>query len=197
MGTFITKDANNNNLEFDFEGDGSGSTPFTGRSRILLGETNEAAAASPAATSGIHGLLAGLWQAFNDSLYKEFNPSAVTVGTSLTTVIEVDIRRFNHLSIEVNNGATALVECQVQARYNSSSFGWNPKTFGSAEYTTGSGKQSGNSRISIIEASGDLNTLSVSTSGWVEIDCSRYESVRLQARVSAGTSDVTCRAIAK
>ncbi len=197
MGTFTTKDANNVNLEFEFEGDGSGSTPFIGRSRVLLGETNENVATSPTTTSGLHGLIAGLWQAFNNSLHEEFNPTAVTVGTSLTTIIEVDVRKFNFLSVEVNNGTAMLAECQVQARYNSSSSAWNPKTFGANEYTTGTGKQSGNSRITIIEASGDLNDLGSNSSGWVEIDCSRYESVRLQARVLGGTTNVTCRAIAK
>jgi hypothetical protein len=85
----------------------------------------------------------------------------------------------------------------VQAKYNSASNIWNGKTFSAADWTTGTGKQSGNSRISIIEASGSLITLASNTTGWVEIDCSRYEAVRLQASVASGTSSVTTRGYAK
>jgi hypothetical protein len=123
--------------------------------------------------------------------------ATVSVGTALTTLLTFDTRAFNYLSFEVNNGATPLAECQVQAKYADASNIWNPKTFGATEYTTGVGKQSGNNRISIIEASGNLNILAANASGWVEIDCSRYASVRLQARVTSGTSTVITRGVAK
>jgi len=131
-----------------------------------------------------------------DSFLEDFT-SGVAIGVSLATLITVDVRNFDFLSVEITNGVVALAECQVQAKYHSGSSVWHPKTFGATEYTTGSGKQSGNSRITIIEASGNLNILGVNASGWVEIDCSRYESIRLQARVVSGTSIVTTRVYAK
>ena len=198
MTTFVTKDASNNDKHFDFDGVGDTASPFVPSSRILLGAINEPPAASPSANSGLNGLFKGLWQTIINRLFGEFAPTAVTVGTSLTTVIDIDCRQYNSLSIEVSNSTgAALAQCQVQARYHSASGVWNPKTFGAAEYTTGTGKQSGNSRISIIEASGDLNVLAINSSGWVEIDCSRYAGIRLQTRTASGTTSVTCRAIAK
>jgi hypothetical protein len=134
--------------------------------------------------------------ATRDSFF-EASSTGVSVGTSLTTLLSVDTRNFNFISFEVTNGATAFNNCQVQAKYNSASNIWNGKTFSAADWTTGTGKQSGNSRISIIEASGSLITLASNTTGWVEIDCSRYEAVRLQASVASGTSSVTTRGYAK
>ncbi len=64
MTTYITKDANNANVEFDFDGDGTTSTPFIPRSRSLLGATNETAPSSFSGTSGLNGLLRALWTAF-------------------------------------------------------------------------------------------------------------------------------------
>jgi hypothetical protein len=61
VATYITKDANNNSIEFDFDGDGTSSTPFIGRSRQLLGATNEAAAASVSTAAGLNGLIRGVW----------------------------------------------------------------------------------------------------------------------------------------
>lgn len=129
--------------------------------------------------------------------YAESENASVSVGTSDTDLLEVDVRAYNYISFEVSNGATALNKCQLQVKYHSSSTVWNPKTFGATEYTTGSGKQSGNSLISIIEASGDLNTLGNGNSGWVEINCARYASIKLVATVASGTSLVTTRSLAK
>lgn len=194
MTQFKTNDSDGTTVYFDIEGDGTTGTPFVARTPDRIGvETSTAASSSEQSSANLNELLRGLW---GDVESKEFEVTNAATTTTKSTIITVDVLHHNNVTFEVTAGSQDLTECQIQVRYHSSSGVWNPKTFGAAEYTSGSGKQSGNGRIAIIEASGDLNTLSASSSGWVECDCERWESVRLQISTAAA-STVTARAIVK
>lgn len=124
--------------------------------------------------------------------------TAVTVGTSLTTVITIDVRSYRKLNLQIqNSGATALNAFSVQGRYNSSLSTYNPRAASTADFTTGRALQTGNPTAFVYDASGDLTVLAGSTNGWVELNVERYESIQIQCRVASGSTTVRIDGIAK
>jgi hypothetical protein len=96
--------------------------------------------------------------------------SAVTVGTSLTTVITFDCRGKKTLGVQLQNtGSTALSSLQVQARFNSNLSIWNTIASTNADFTTNNGKQNNNASTEIINycghVHGDTVVLSVDGQG--------------------------------
>lgn len=124
--------------------------------------------------------------------------TAVTVNTSLTTVITVDVRSYSSLNLQIQNtGATALNAFSVQGRYNSSLSTYNPRAASTADFTTGRALQTGNPTAFVYDASADLTTLAGSTNGWLELNVERYESIQIQCRVASGSTTVRIDGIAK
>lgn len=125
--------------------------------------------------------------------------TAITITTTLTTVITVDVRGWKRLNLQIQNlGATALNAFSVQGRYNSGlgSF-YNPRAAATADFTTGRALQTGNATAFVFDASADLTVLAATTSGWIELNVEKYESIRIQARVATGTTTMRIDGVAK
>ncbi|MBO3459949.1 hypothetical protein G7B40_040190 [Aetokthonos hydrillicola Thurmond2011] len=127
--------------------------------------------------------------------------SAVTVDTSLTTVITFDCRGKSTLGVQLQNtGTVALSALQVQARFNSSSGTYYTIASTNADFTTSNGKQSNNGSAEIINSgvsSGTIVALSASTTAWFRMRCDGMDSVRIQAQVAATSTTMLAYGIAE
>lgn len=134
-----------------------------------------------------------------ETQYTEFASGVISVGTTLTTVVTVDVRNFRRMNIQIQNtGATALNAFSVQGRYNSGLGGfYNPRASTTADFTTNRALQTGNSTAFVLDASADLTVLAGSGSGWLELNVERYESIQIQATVASGTTNLRIDGIAK
>ena len=121
--------------------------------------------------------------------------SAVTVGTSLTTVITFDCRGKKTLGVQLQNtgGVIALSGLQVQARFNSSSATYYAIASTNADFTSSNGKTANNASTEIISSSvsgGTIVTLPAGSTAWIRMHCEGMESVRIQAQVAASTTTI-------
>jgi hypothetical protein len=160
-----------------------------------LGATGDAAAQS--------GSLMAMLRFLAESNFGESQTaSAVTVGTSLTTVITFDCRGKSTLGVQLQNtgGLTALSGLQVQARFNSGLSIWNTIASTNADFTTNNGKQANNSSAEIINSgvsSGTIVNLPANESGWFRMRCEGMESVRIQAQVAMMSTTILAHGIAE
>lgn len=127
--------------------------------------------------------------------------SAVTVSTSLTTVITFDCRGKSTLGVQLQNtGSTALSALQVQARFNSNSGTYYTIASTNADFTTSNGKQGNNGSAEIINSgvsSGTIVALPANGNGWFRMRCDGMESVRIQAQVGSGNTTMQAHGIAE
>jgi hypothetical protein len=113
-----------------------------------------------------------------------------TVGTSLTTICEIDCRKWRSLGLQISNtGAEDLAALEVQVKYKQTGT-YQTRLSTAADYTTNTSAVSGKPSLAIA-ASGDLTTLIASADGWLELDVSFISFVRLQAMVATGTTDIS------
>jgi hypothetical protein len=150
-----------------------------------LGATGDAATRS--------GSLMAMLRFLAESNFVESQTAtAVTVGTSLATVITFDCRGKSTLGVQLQNtGSTALSALQVQARFNSNLNIWNTIASTNADFTTSNGKQGNNASTEIINSgvsSGTIMTIPGGGDGWFRMRCDGMESVRIQAQVASGTT---------
>lgn len=156
-------------------------------------------ASDAAASSG--SLMAMLRFLAESNFVESQTASAVTVGTSLTTVITFDCRGKSALGVQLQNtGSTALSALQVQARFNSNLNIWNTIASTNADFTTSNGKQGNNSSTEIINSGvsgGTIVTIPGGGDGWFRMRCNGMESVRIQAQVASGTTTMLSHGIAE
>ncbi len=129
-------------------------------------------------------------------------PSAVTVGTGLTTVITFDCRGKTTLGVQLQNtgGLIPLSGLQVQARFNSSSVTYYTIASTNTDFTTGNAKQSNNGSAEIINSgvsSGTIVTLPANGNGWFRMRVNGMESVRIQAQVAMTSTTMLAYGIAE
>ncbi len=121
------------------------------------------------------------------------NIASVTVTTTVATIAEIVTADYDYLSLWIQNtGAVALNELKTEAGFSASlafKYAFLAGAASSGSYSTGTGKQSGNSLIPIIFAN-NLPALAGGGDGFVEIDVRRYQRIRLQASVASGTTTV-------
>lgn len=121
--------------------------------------------------------------------YTESSASSVSVGTSDTNLLDVDVSNYSRLGVYVSNaGAQAFNNFSVQTRWHST--GAFVSRLNAASQFTGLGGI-------LLDASGDLTTLAGSGAGWLELDVSCVQTVRFRARVASSTTTVNILAIAK
>lgn len=124
--------------------------------------------------------------------------TAVTVTTTVTTVAEIVTADWAYLSLWIQNtGGVALNEFKTEAGLSASlefKYAFLGGATSSGSYTTGTGKQSGNSLIPIIFAN-NLPTIAGGGEGFVEVDVRRYQRIRLQASVATGTTTIVINGI--
>jgi hypothetical protein len=153
-----------------------------------LGVTGDAAARS--------GSLMAMVRTLAEANFVEQTASAVTVGTSLTTVITFDCRGKSTLGVQLQNtGGVALSGLQVQARFNSGLSIWNAIASTEADFTTSNGKQANNASTEIINSSGTITTIPAGGAAWFRMHCEGMESVRIQAQVTSGTTAMLAHGI--
>jgi hypothetical protein len=110
--------------------------------------------------------------------------STITVGTSLTTLIQANARYSEFLGFQITNGDTAFNAFQVQARMED---GLDWVAIKSSGFTDATG-------FSPAWATAELATLGTSTSAILYVLGKHPWEVRLQASVASGTSSVVVSA---
>jgi hypothetical protein len=119
-----------------------------------------------------------------------------TVSSSLTTICEIDCRKWRSLGLQVSNtGSEDLAEFEVQVKYRSSGT-YQIRLSTAADYTTDTSATSGKPGLAIA-ASGDLTSLLLGADGWLELDVSLISFVRLQAATSSGSTDISALGVLK
>ncbi|MBN3993838.1 MAG: hypothetical protein HWQ36_25990 [Nostoc sp. NMS2] len=158
-----------------------------------LGASQDAAASS--------GSLMAMLRFLAESKFLESQTaSAVTVSTSLTTVITFDCRGKRTLGVQLQNtgGLIALSALQVQARFNSSLSIWNTIASTNADFTTNNGKTANNTSAEIINSAvsgGTIPTLPANGTAYFRMHCEGMESVRIQAQVAMSSTTVLAHGI--
>lgn len=189
----------------------------------LLGTQADAPITTPTTTGTLQSLIRGLWQNMLGAVSDASSPtgsihaklrslaesrftesqtaSAVTVGTSLTTVITFDCRGKSTLAVQLQNtGGIALSGLQVQARFNSVLTIWNTIASVDADFTTNNGKTANNGSTEIINSGvsgGTIVTIPAGGNGWFRMRCNGMESVRIQAQVGATSTTMPAYGIAE
>lgn len=107
--------------------------------------------------------------------------NAITVDTSLTTIIAFDCRGKNVLGVQLENiGNTDLSALQIQVRFHSNSPIWNTID-----------------NIEVIDGSENLNGISSGSDGWFRLYCNGIESARIQSSVASGSTSILAYGIAE
>jgi hypothetical protein len=115
--------------------------------------------------------------------------SAVSVTTSDTTLLDVDVSGYSRLGVYVSNaGSQAFSNFSVQTRWHSTG-AFVTRLDDASSFTSLGGM--------LLDASGDLTVLANGANGWLELDVSCVQTVRLRARVASSTTSVNVLAIAK
>ena len=126
------------------------------------------------------------------------NVSAVTITTSATTVTEIVTADWDFLTVWIQNtGSVALNEFKTEAGVSASlafKYSYLAGSASSTSYSTGTGKQSGNALIPVINAN-NLPALAASGDAFIELDVRRYQRIRFQASVASGTTTVVLNGI--
>ncbi|NEP62328.1 MAG: hypothetical protein F6K31_36255 [Symploca sp. SIO2G7] len=126
--------------------------------------------------------------------------TTASVGTSLTTVLDVNTENWHYLSIKIQNtGAEALTDFQTQGFYSSQtpfSYALLASAGTASSYGAGMAKQSNNTLIPVVDAF-NLPAMGATSDGQLEINCTRYQRIRLQALVASGTTSITIDGILK
>lgn len=118
--------------------------------------------------------------------------TVTAIGTTLKDVLDIVCADYRRLSLRVDNtGSVVLSDLQVQG-FESSGFPYDYSLEAGADitgsYTTYSGKQSGNSLITVITSSGTLPALPASSKAGILLNVECYQRIRLQAKVATGTT---------
>lgn len=126
--------------------------------------------------------------------------NTASVGTGLTTVLDVSTAGWHYLSIKIKNtGAVALSDFQTQGFYSSlaaNDFALLAAASITNSYGSGMAKQSNNALIPVVD-SFNLPTMGATSDGQLEINCTRYQRIRLQARTASSTTAITIDGILK
>ncbi len=115
-------------------------------------------------------------------VFSEAFPAAVTTGTSLTDIVEIDASALKRISADIAVATEALDAFEIQVRVAGTGTYRTLKST-AAHFTAPSGV--------LLECSGDLTVLASGSNGQFLMDCAGYESVRIQASSAAGTGVVT------
>ena len=155
----------------------------------LLGDT--------AARSGsLLAMIKFLSESFEFSFTESQTTNAVNISTTFTTLIAFDCRGKNILGAQLENtGSTALSELRIQARFHSDSNIWNTIASTSADFGTNNGKQSNNPNAEIIDSSSNIISIPSGGDGWFRMRCSGMESIRIQAKVTSGSTTMSASGI--
>lgn len=131
--------------------------------------------------------------------YFEDTASNVSVGTSDTTLITVDVRGKSRLGVTVYNesGGSALNSFRVLARYHNAFTFYFPEATDAAAFTTNSADSTGNSTALVRKANQSPVTLAADAYAWIRLNVEGIESVRLDASVASGTATVDVWIIAE
>ena len=117
-------------------------------------------------------------------------PSAVSIGTTETTLATIDCRGYKRLGIIVQNaGAVALNSFVTKVRYHSAFNFHFPEVTGS--YDTGSSNSTGNATVLIRKTNGTApETLAGAAYTWIRLNVEAVESIEFTTTVAAGTTDL-------
>lgn len=119
--------------------------------------------------------------------------STVSIGTTLTTLLDVTTADWQRLSIRLSNTGAILNDLQIQG-FECAGFPYDYALLaGTAianSYGSGTAKQSGNQWIPIIDTSGTLPLLPDAQKAGVIINVENYQRIRLQASVASGTTSI-------
>lgn len=119
--------------------------------------------------------------------------ASVSVTTTTSTIAEIVTADWDYLTLWIQNtGTVALNELKIEAGISATllfKYAYLAGTASSTSYSTGTGRQSGNSLIPIIFAN-NLPAIAAGGDGFVEIDVRRYQRIRLQASVASGSTTV-------
>ena len=122
--------------------------------------------------------------------YVEGIASAVSVGTSETTVATIDCRGYKRLGITVQNaGGTDLNSFSTKVRYHSSFSFHFPEVTGM--YDANSSNTTGNATLLIRKTNGTApESLAGGAYTWIRLNVEAVESIEFTATVVAGTTDL-------
>lgn len=106
--------------------------------------------------------------------------AAVTAAASLTTIVDLDVRQYDHVVVHVTVATASLTELEVHARANADANAYAVVADAAADFTT--------PNVPILWATGDLTTAAAGEHAFA-VDVRGWESLRLQAK-SGGTATV-------
>ena len=126
------------------------------------------------------------------------NVASVSVTTTVATVAEVITADWDYLTLWIQNtGSVALNEFKTEAGMSATlefKYAFLAGAAAAGSYSTGTGKQSGNSLIPVITAN-NLPALAASGDAFIELDVRRYQRIRFQASVASGTTNLVLNGI--
>lgn len=211
MPTFKILTADNNLLDFDLVDLGGGVTvPVRSDTELQtrIGATNESAAGSDTATSGLNGLFKRLLQRltvlinllptslengrFRTSASRAYLEAQNTyaVPTTQNFIMQFNTLGYSRLSIQIENtGANTITNLNTVIGYYPGStitriLANNSSGYGSTQTALGAN----NPWIRIINCSSNLATLEAGTNGFLEFNCEGLAFVRFSGVSPSGTN---------
>lgn len=190
--------------EFGTTADAASTTgTFTARMRSLVtavGTQADASSATGSLMARVRYIAANTPGSATATSSELTTTTTASVGSTLTTVLDVTTASWSYLSVKIKNtGATALSDFQVQGFYSSlapNDYALLAAASITNSYGSGMAKQSNNALIPVID-SFNLPIMGATSDGQLEIDCSRYQRIRLQAKTASSTTAITIDGILK
>lgn len=212
MPTYKVTTGDNQLLDFDMT-DSGGGVFIPAKADVELqarvGATNEIAAATDTATSGLNGLIKRLLgrvstiislipdsllqNTIRTSSFKGFssNSSTNTVTTTISILgADFDVRNFNRASFAFENlSGSALNNIQLYYRRGTVFVLQDQGTTGSYN-AANTGIGANNPLIRVIAASTNPHTIGAGQNSWIDINCSGLSGIAIYATVASGSASV-------
>lgn len=161
-----------------------------------LGSTSDPAATDESGTSSAIALLKAqlrelieISSAAGGGFNEGRTLSPVTVTSTETVIATIDCRGKSSVGLTLHNiGSTALNTCTSKIRTNSNFNFYFPDATSAADYTTGSGNQTGNSTAFIVKANQSPVTLGSNGYAWIKYNVRAIESLQITATVASGST---------
>lgn len=119
--------------------------------------------------------------------------SNVTVGSTLTNIIEYDVSQDVITTLELDNiGNNSLFNFQILVRNHPTGAWWNLGNL-TSNYTTDTGIATNNSMKFIISATSDPNTLSAGSRCLIVLNTSFVSVIQVNARTQSGNTTIKVR----
>lgn len=168
-----------------------------------VGAIDDAAAADQSGSSTVVSILKGMLRELlsietntqtsggGSASYTEgVGANPVSVTSTETVLVTIDCRGKSRVGLTVQNtSATAFNSFQTKIRTNSTFSFHFPEATSTADYTTGSGDQTGNATALVRKSNGDPTSLS-NDYRWIRYNVESLDSLQITATVASGSTDV-------